>query len=296
MYQQCNPNEMPAVGESLLNLNRAIWLGRQGVQYLPGGGRIDGDNARDPSNTSGQWETSGAALPPNMTQAASVFPATLQAGLLMGLITADSNDLNDAVAASSTNKLYGASVFGLVGGTTPLASSATAIPVPAAVGAEILRRIGAAGTITIVRSAHSGRHRRGLHRHAHQHHAEQQRLLDAQRLRHDRHGLRAGSLICPSDGSQTPITFVDELDGIRVTDVYGNGLAVQFPRVPIAGGTINAANLINFQSGAGIIASAAATITTDTSVQAWIKSMLNSAGATGSGAGGRFLFSSDYAN
>lgn len=296
MYQQCNPNEMPAVGESLLNLNRAIWLGRQGVQYLPGGGRIDGDNARDPSNTSGQWETSGAALPPNMTQAASVFPATLQAGLLMGLITADSNDLNDAVAASSTNKLYGASVFGLVGGTTPLASSATAIPVPAAVGAEILRRIGAAGTITIVGPPTAG----GtvavftVTLTSITQNSSVYWTLNASGTIGT--ACAPGSLICPSDGSQTPITFVDELDGIRVTDVYGNGLAVQFPRVPIAGGTINAANLINFQSGAGIIASAAATITTDTSVQAWIKSMLNSAGATGSGAGGRFLFSSDYAN
>ena len=39
MFQQANPNEMPGVGESLLDLNRAVWLGRQGVQYNPGGGR-----------------------------------------------------------------------------------------------------------------------------------------------------------------------------------------------------------------------------------------------------------------
>ena len=55
--------------------------------------------------------------------------------------------------------------------------------------------------------------------------------------------IQPGGLICPNDGSQNMSTFIDELDGIRCTDVlYANALAVQFPRVPIAGGIVNTVN------------------------------------------------------
>ena len=51
MYQQANPNEMPGIGTSIVTAYKPIWKGRGGVQYLPGGGTIDGANARDPANT-----------------------------------------------------------------------------------------------------------------------------------------------------------------------------------------------------------------------------------------------------
>ena len=84
MFQQINPNEMPGVGESILNLNRAIWLGGRACSTSPAA-RIDGANARDPSNTTNLWEpnaaNTGVLLPPTMASATSSFPQTLQAGL-----------------------------------------------------------------------------------------------------------------------------------------------------------------------------------------------------------------------
>ena len=74
----------------------------------------------------------------------------------------------------------------------------------------------------------------------------------------------AGSLVQPADGSQTIKTFVEEEDGIRVTDMNGNGLNIQFPRIPIAGGVVYAANIVNYPS--------------DSALKAWIKTALKAAG------------------
>jgi hypothetical protein len=73
-----------------------------------------------------------------------------------------------------------------------------------------------------------------------------------------------GSLVQPADGSQTIKTFVDEEDGIRVTDINGNGLNIQFPRIPITGGVVNAPNIVNYPS--------------DPSLQAYVKAALNLSG------------------
>jgi hypothetical protein len=302
MFQQVNPNEMPGVGGSVLNINRAIWLGRAGVQYLPGGARIDGANARDPSNTGAQWETSGAVLPPfgvtTPNGSTITYASTLQAGLLMGVIGALNAGQTTTGVSSASVKMFGASIFGLVGGDN-LAANATSIKVPAAVGAEISRRVGTTGNIKIIGPPTAG----GTM-------ATQTVTLSnivattsvyttltlsnsAQLL----YAVVAGSLICPADGSDAISTFIDELDGIRVTDIYLGNLMVQFPRVPIAGGIVNTANLINYTSGAGITGTAAATITVDTSVRKWIKAQLNSAGTaaiTAVGPSGAFRFSDDF--
>ena len=89
MYQQTNPNEMPGIGTTIVAVYKPIWKGRGGVQYLPGGGTIDGNNARDPANT-----YSG-----NLPNAQTSYVNVLEPGLLMGKITASG--------------FYGASVFGL---------------------------------------------------------------------------------------------------------------------------------------------------------------------------------------
>ena len=51
----------------------------------------------------------------------------------------------------------------------------------------------------------------------------------------------------------------------------GNGLNIQFPRVPIAGGVVNSPNIVNYPS--------------DPALQAWVKAQLKAAGL--------FLFSDD---
>ncbi len=257
MFQQANPNEMPGVGESLLNLNRAVWLGRQGVQYNPGGGRIDGTLARDLSNTAGQWEANGAALPPNMAAVAGTFSNTLQAGLLMGVVTASGKYRNSIIGAIGT---------AITAGTT------TTITVPAAVAAEVARLITqAAGNVslnligpptasgTVATTAVTAVSATGT-----------TITISSEALP----ACTADSFLCPNDGSQTPVSFIDEIDGIRVTDIYGNGIAVQYPRVPIAGGVVNVANIPNYPTSASLIT--------------WLKTQLNTKGS--------FRFSDDFGN
>jgi len=295
MYYQSNPNDMPGLGSSILNMNRQIWLGRQGVQYLPGGGRIDGAASRDPSNSTAQWEASGASLPPGT---AADYTTTLQAGLLMGVISSYAADAGVTLTSASNTK-YAPSVLGLVGGDN-LAQNATAIKVPAAVGKEVLRRVGATGNLTIIGPPTAGATNASFTVTLT---SITQNNSTYWTLNVGSAGLTAavvaGSLICAADGTQNPVTFIDEEDGMRVTDPAGNSLTIQFPRVPIAGGMVNTANLINYTTGAGITGTAAATITVDASVRKWIKAQLNSAGTaavTAVGPTGAFRFSDDYPN
>jgi len=242
MYQQANPNEMPGVGTTFLATYKPIWKGRGGVQYLPGGGTIDGANARDPSNV-----VSGSNLP----NANASYVNVLQPGLLLGKITASG--------------FYGASIFGA---TTTLVTAATSttFKVSGAVGAEIIRRLGGvtgalklsgpattggamntdAVTVTGIATADGG--------------ATYTVTLSAAPT----HGFMIGSLVQPADGSETIKTFIDEEDGIRVTDINGGSLTLQFPRIPITGGVVYAANLVNY--------------TAEPSIKTWIKTALKAVG------------------
>jgi hypothetical protein len=84
----------------------------------------------------------------------------------------------------------------------------------------------------------------------------------------------AGSFITPADGSETPITFIPDGWGLKVTDNNGASLSdVEFPQVPVAG-VIDASQLINWPS--------------DSSLQTWVKQGLNGAG------GGQFVFDDGY--
>ena len=203
MYQQANPNEMPGIGTTIVAVYKPIWKGRGGVQYLPGGGTIDGTNARDPANTF----SSG-----NVPNAQASYANVLEPGLLMGKITASG--------------FYGASVLGLT--SAALTTVATTLSVSAAVAAEIVRRIGSSGTLTLVGPPTAG----GTV-------ASQTVTFSAVNTSTGAITITAtgtafvtASLVMPTDGSQTIKTFVDEEDGIRVTDINGNGLNIQFPRDP----------------------------------------------------------------
>ncbi len=378
MYQQTNPNEMPGIGTTIVAVYKPIWKGRGGVQYLPGGGTIDGNNARDPANV-----LAGSNLPNVQTSYTNV----LEPGLLMGKITASG--------------FYGAAVFGLT--TVPLGGGQTTLSVAAAVAAEIARRIGQSGTLTLTGPNVSGGTVRsrsitfsavntstgaitisadalasvsavnavealpfvdstgsgtftltieGITTGAITYSATAATLVanintalnaafgtsaivasgatlaaliltfsgtgyagrpintssngtvfgvkviatlltgatgftvgnnptssgvgaalaggsttttaGVAAASADEGEFIASSLVQPADGSQVIKTFVDEEDGIRVTDINGNGLNIQFPRVPIGGGVVNSTNIVNYPS--------------DPSLQAWVKSQLNVAG------------------
>ena len=101
-------------------LSRMISRGGWIPAILPQGRVISGAASRDTSNTG--------------------LTNRLQAGLLMGKISTVINSLG-------TVGYYAPSVIGVAGGA--VANGATTITLTAAVGAEILRRIGATGNITI---------------------------------------------------------------------------------------------------------------------------------------------------
>ena len=245
MYQQTNPNEMPGIGTSVIAAYKPIWKGRSGVQYLPGGGTIDGANARDPLNT-----YSGGIVP----NAQASYANVLQPGLLMGKITASG--------------FYGASVLGL--SLAAYVDNDTTITVSAATATEVIRRLGgttgslkfigpptaggtvAATAITVTAVTVNGN----------------SSTITCGDLNL---GKVAGSIIAPADGSETIKTFVDEEDGIRVTDGNGNNLAIQFPRIPIGGGVVYTANIVNYPS--------------DSALKSWIKTALKAVGP--------FLFDDD---
>jgi hypothetical protein len=245
MYQQTNPNEMPGIGTTIVSVYKPIWLGKGGVRYLPGGATIDGNNARDPANT-----YSG-----NLPNAQTSYVNVLEPGLLMGKIAS-----TPPVGSAASVGMYGASVLGLT--SAAILASATSFKVPIAVGQEIIRRLGGTtGSLYLTGPAVANTA------------PVNQQAVTVSNVAATGDGSTytvtcsaladaavAGSLVQPADGSQIIKTFVDEEDGIRVTDMNGNGLPIQFPRVPIAGGVVNAPNIVNYPS--------------DTALQAWIKAAL----------------------
>ncbi len=75
----------------------------------------------------------------------------------------------------------------------------------------------------------------------------------------------AGTLIVAADGSGTPLTVIPDSFGIPVLDLDGvTGIDVPFPKFPIAGVLISANLLPTWPS--------------DTSLQTWIKTSLNTYG------------------
>ena len=79
----------------------------------------------------------------------------------------------------------------------------------------------------------------------------------------------SGSFVQPTDGSETPLTFIPDGYGLKCTDNDSLSIDIPFPEVPI-GGMIESSQLINWPS--------------DTSLRAWIMSRLNDI------AGGTFRF------
>lgn len=162
---------------------------------------------------------------------------TLRPGLLMGKITSGGE--------------YAPSIIGVT--TNAEASGSTSIEAAAAVVTELVRRVGSSGTFTltgppsangtvvsetVTYSAASGT------------------TITVTAITA---AFVAGSFIQPTDGSQTPVTFIPDGTGIKVTDDTEANIDQEFPQVPVAG-QIDSSQLINWPS--------------DTSLQAWIEARL----------------------
>jgi hypothetical protein len=79
-----------------------------------------------------------------------------------------------------------------------------------------------------------------------------------------------GSLIQPADGSENPLTFINENDGgVLVTDITGADIVVPFHRLPTAG-DVDAVQLVNWPA--------------DPSLRLWLMAQLST------NSGGKFIF------
>ena len=166
----------------------------------------------------------------------------LQSGLLMGKITSGGK--------------YAPSILGLTSGA--LAAGATSITTAtAAVLTELVRRIGATGTFTLTGPPSANG---VVNSEVVTYSAATGTTITCTAILGN---YISGSFIQPTDGSQQPLSFIDDLvlSGYQVVDNNGaNVSSVDWPRVPISG-TVHSANLINWP--------------TDTSLQQWIISRLN---------------------
>lgn len=86
----------------------------------------------------------------------------------------------------------------------------------------------------------------------------------------------AGNIVQPTDGSETPLTFLPDGPPINVTDLANpTGAAnVEFPQLPVAG-IITTANLINYAA-------------MDSSLKLWLKQQLSTA------QGGKYMYDDTF--
>jgi hypothetical protein len=207
---------------------------RQGVErFLPGGLVIDGVLSRDPGNAGD--------------------PAVLRAGLLMGTVTASGK-----AAPCVVGTLQQAEV-----------ATATSVTLTAAQAVELVRRIGATGTLRLVGPPTAAG---AVDTFTETYSAVNTAtgVVTVTTLNAD---LIAGSFVCADDGSHVPLSVIDEGSGVKVTDADGNSLAVSWPRVPVKG-VITPSQLVPWPS--------------DTSLQAWVMNNLSTASA------GKFTFDAIY--
>lgn len=182
-----------------------------GELYLPGGKVIDGSKSRD-------------------IDSGKVYD--LAAGLLMGKITASGK--------------YAPSIIGLTGVAHDTSAVTTTMTLPAAVVTEIQRRIGASGTFkitgpptaagtvateTVTYSAIAS-----------------STTITITATSAD---FAAGSLITPTDGSETPLTVVPNGYPIRVVDEDLENIDVPFAQLPV-GGIIDSSQLRSWSSDASV--------------------------------------------
>jgi hypothetical protein len=221
---------LPGVRAEQRSTHYIVFKGGNWLSDLPGGKQIDGVNARDSGN--------------------SVI-SVLRPGLLMGKIT--------------SSGLYAPSVLGTTIGA--YTSGGTTITVSAAQAVEIARRVGQSGNLTYIGPPSAAGTNATLASIAFSAINTTTGVITTSTLGAN---LVAGSFVCATDGSATPLTIVPDGYGILVVDNDGSNLTVPFPEFPVAGILITA-NII-YYSGA------------DTSLQAFVRASLSTA------SGGKFVF------
>ena len=225
------PGMRAAKTASHRHITRGGWI----PDILPSGRVIAGACSRDPGNTGDIGR--------------------LRAGMLMGKITTVVNSLG-------TVDYYAPSVYGVT--TNAEAVGSTSIQAAAGVITELVRRRGASGTFNLIGPGSAGG------------------IIVTELVTYSAasgtditvtaiaNNFVAGSFICPTDGSEDPLTFLPNGTPIMATDFDGTSIDQEFGQVPIDCIVDSAQILPAWPS--------------DTSLRAWIVSRLNREG------GGSFKF------
>ena len=230
----------PGVRAARTATPRHVFLTSKGAQFLPGLRRISGAASRDPGNAAGDI-------------------GVLRPGVLMGKIASVVNSLG-------TVGHYAPSALGLT--TNAEAAGSTAVEASAAVVTELLRRVGASGTFKLIGPPTAGG---TIAIETVTYSAASGTTITVTALVN---AFVASSIIAPTDGSESPITFIAEemMGGVQVVDVDGTtNLTVEFAKLAAAG-------QVDFPQLLPAVA--------DASTKAWIVSKLNEQ------AGGQFIFPS----
>jgi hypothetical protein len=190
---------------------------REGWDQFYGLGKlIDGNNARDPTNS-----------PPDSI--------VLQPGLLMGKISAATGDV-----VAGTVGVYGASIIDVLQGA--IASAATSLTLTPAGAAEVVRRFGSSGTFLLTGPPIAG----GTVASQVITYSSVNTSTGVITITAAPAAFIAGSLVQPQDGSQNILSLIPDGYGVLVTDNdFSTPILVQFPEFPIAG-VLLTANIINY--------------------------------------------------
>lgn len=204
-------------------------------EFLPGGRLIDSTKTRDVDNAG--------------------YQTHLRAGLLMGKVTATGKYANCIIG-----QLQGAK-----------SATNTSVTLSAAQAVELVRRVGATGTIRLV-GPPTATGTVATWTETYSAVDQVTGIVTCSALDAD---LVAGSFVCQDDGSYLPISFVPEGAGIQISDPAIPGAVIDqpLPQVSIKG-TVIASQLLPWPSN------------TNSSLQQWVMDRLNAAG--------KFVFDSVY--
>jgi hypothetical protein len=205
-----NPQGKPGVVGNYDSQPREVFYsGREFAQFWAPPVTIDGTNSSNPLNAPYVW--------------------LLWAGTLMGQITATSK--------------YANSVIGLTGAAA--ASAATSISTDVNTAVEIVRRIGASGTFKLTGPPATGG------------------TVATQVVTYSAVNTTTGVITCtalsaaavsgsfiqPTDGSESIVTLLCEVDGLQIVDqTYTNRVDVFCGTLLAGGGTINTGMIVNYPS------------------------------------------------
>ena len=216
------PNGKPGVMPGFLATPREVFAAnRSFAQFVAGPVTIDGFNSSNPANAPFTWQ--------------------LAAGTLMGRLSASGKYAN-AILGQTT------AAYAHTGG-----SSAALLTDPAT-AAEVVRRLGSAGTLKLTGPAAAG----GAVATQVVAYSAVNPATGAITITPLTADAVAGSFLQPADGSEAVVTVLCDAWGVKVADQLGaTRVDVQGGQLLAAGGTINVASIVNYPA--------------DPALRAWVK-------------------------